>query len=152
MTSDFKNNKFVLILACCILMSVMACQNPINSNTSKSDNTQLNEQDLTLNQGQKWQINKEMLPFIQAQENRLNAYINSKDSNYIALANSLNITNQKLIKSCTMTGESHEQLHHWLHPHIQLIDQLQKTEYLQASDSIIKQIQSSFNLYHQYFQ
>lgn len=152
MTTSLNNNRFIFLLGAISMIYAMACQNPSVSDSSKSNQTQTDEKTLELNHGQKWQINPEMLPFIQAQENSLKNYIDSNDSNYIVLANTLHASNQKLIKSCTMSGESHDQLHLWLHPHIQLIDALKNVESKQFSDTIVKQIQLSLKTYNQYFQ
>ena len=152
MTTTLKNIGFIFMLGGISMIYAMACQNPSASSSSKSNQSQTGENKLELNRGQKWQINPEMAPFIQAQEISLNSYLDMKDSNFIALAKSLHDSNQKLIKSCTMSGESHNQLHHWLHPHIQLIEALKNAETKEVSDTIIKQIQLSFKTYNQYFQ
>ena len=82
---------------------------------------------LELDNGKKWKTNTEMLPFIQEQEKLIDAY-DSDTGDYKKLAADLNSANEKLIKSCTMTGKSHDVLHVWLTNHMNTIQQLAKTE------------------------
>lgn len=74
---------------------------------------------------QKWKVNAEMPPYIVEAENILNAY---NSNNHYNLDKQLKDQNKSLIKSCNMQGKSHEELHKWLHPHIQLVDERSKAE------------------------
>jgi hypothetical protein len=51
-----------------------------------------------------------------------------------------------------MNGESHDELHKWLHPHIQLVDALSKAKNQEEADEIIAQLKESFQIYNTYFQ
>ena len=51
-----------------------------------------------------------------------------------------------------MKGESHDELHKWLHPHIELIESLSKAESAEQASKIITDLQTSFSIYNQYFQ
>lgn len=107
---------------------------------------------IMLDDGRKWNVNEEMKPFIQEAENILNLYRETKSSYYQNLADQLKVQNSDLIKSCTMKGASHDELHKWLYPHIKLIDALARAESIEEAEVIITSIQGSFNTYHQYFQ
>ncbi|MEZ5050346.1 MAG: hypothetical protein R2766_11925 [Saprospiraceae bacterium] len=104
---------------------------------------------IELNNGQKWLVNDEMSPYILAAEKVLNDY-NGDD--YETLADELESQNKKLIKSCTMDGKAHDELHKWLHPHMQLIESLGDAENMAQANTIIEQLKESFNTYHTYFQ
>lgn len=106
---------------------------------------------INLNNGQKWLVNKEMKPYILQAEIALNEYIQAESEDYTALAAELKVKNSGLIKSCTMKGESHDELHKWLYPHIQLIDALEKAENTADANAIIEQLNASFKTYHNYF-
>ena len=93
-----------------------------------------------------------MKPYVAEAEATVNSYISSHSSDYQALAAQLKEKNAALIKSCTMKGKSHEELHKWLHPHLELVDSLSKTETKENADKIIADIRASFQTYHQYFQ
>lgn len=104
---------------------------------------------IELNDGQKWKVNEEMSPYILEGEKILKDYTGQ---DYEALADELESQNKKLIKSCTMDGKAHDQLHKWLHPHIQLIESLEDAETVTQANTIIEQLKESFKTYHTYFQ
>lgn len=110
------------------------------------------EQTISLNNGEKWFVNEEMKPFILEAENILTEYINNNSTDYKTLAVQLKKKNSGLIKNCTMKGESHDELHNWLHPHIDLIKKLEQEEDAGNAPSIVKELVKSFETYHQYFQ
>lgn len=105
------------------------------------------QEDIVLNNGEKWVVNDEMKPHIAKSEELLKAY----DGDYKALAEALTAENNKLIKSCTMEGESHDELHKWLHPHLEMVKELAKTEDQAQADEQINALKSSYELYHHYF-
>jgi|SRR5690554_1497775 len=106
---------------------------------------------LMLNDGERWKVNAEMIPHVQAAEDALKVYVEDGNTDYKTLAENLKMNNNALISSCTMTGESHEQLHHWLHPHLELVTKLEVAENQEDANKAIAEIQASFNKYHNYF-
>lgn len=115
-------------------------------------NPHVKQENITLNNGEKWKVNEEMKPFLEKSNEILNNYIAEKNENYTELAENLKNENFKLIKSCTMKGESHEELHKWLHPHMELIEKLAKAENTKDANKIINQLKDSFAVYHNYFE
>lgn len=107
---------------------------------------------IQLNNGEKWAVNEEMKPFILEAENILNEYLKSNSSDYKTLAVQLKEKNSGLIKSCTMKGDSHDELHKWLHPHMELIEKLTVCSNNDEAVKIINQLTASFKTYNQYFQ
>lgn len=105
---------------------------------------------LELNNGAKWIVNNEMKPFVTETETQLNAY-NSETGDYKMLATNLNSTNEKLVKSCTMTGTPHDNLHVWLAPHMKEIEKLQKAENREDANKIVAELKESMEKYHQFF-
>ena len=105
---------------------------------------------LELNNGAKWAVNNEMKPFVNQTETLLNSY-NSETGDYKMLATKLNATNEKLVKSCTMTGVPHENLHAWLAPHMKEIEKLQKAENREDANKIVGELKESMDKYHQFF-
>lgn len=106
---------------------------------------------LHLNNGEKWEVNAEMKPAIEAGNKILSEYLAQQGIDYKKLAEDLKNQNDKLIKSCTMKGESHDVLHQWLHPHMKLVEQLADAEDAQKAATIVAQLEQSFNTYQQYF-
>lgn len=115
-------------------------------------NSNYNTSDLTLNNGEKWKVNTEMKPHIEQGNEILNDYLVQKRTNYQKLAEDLKSQNSSLIKSCTMKGKSHDELHKWLHPHMGLIEDLSNASNLKEAELIVAQIEQSFKIYKNYFE
>lgn len=107
--------------------------------------------DINLNEGEKWEVNSAMKPHIEKGEDILKAYEVNEDQDYLQLANKLKEQNQALIKSCTMKGASHDELHKWLHPHMDLISKLGKAENPEQAESIVDDLEDSFQVFHDFF-
>ncbi|MBL7825900.1 MAG: hypothetical protein JNJ57_04660 [Saprospiraceae bacterium] len=107
---------------------------------------------LKLNNGEKWTVNAEMKPHIEKGNQLLDDFLAQNGTDYKKLAADLKAQNDQLIKSCTMKGESHEELHKWLHPHIELISKLEDAADENFAKSIITQLEQSFKIYQSHFQ
>lgn len=118
----------------------------------KSHSKKKQTETIQLNNGAKWPVNAEMKPHIENGEALLAAYIAQKEQDYQKLAADLKAQNNLLIKSCTMKGQSHEELHKWLYPHIQLIERLAAAKNIIEAEELIPQCQKSYTLYKAYFQ
>ena len=135
--------KYGILLITIVLL--FAC-----NSSHKKGNTAI-ENGITLNEGEKWTINEEMIPHIMESEKELDNYIKSKNTDFRMLANKMKEQNSNLIKSCTMDGTAHDELHKWLHPHMELIDNLEKAKNLDESQLIINQLVQSFDTFSNYF-
>lgn len=152
-------NKVILTLSVFSLL-LFGCGNSTNeksnNRTEVAEHNEYHHDDeseaLKLNSGTKWIVNEEMKPFILEAEGILNQYIESKSQDYQNLAAQLKEKNSGLIKSCTMKGESHDELHKWLYPHIELIESLSKAESTEQANKFITDLQASFSTYNQHFQ
>ncbi len=107
---------------------------------------------LSLNNGEKWAINEEMQPHVLAQEELIKEYIASQSDDHKTLADQMIEENTNLINSCTMEGESHDELHKWLHPHMELLDALKEAESEEKAEEKVNEIEQSFVTFHEYFQ
>ncbi|NNK88323.1 MAG: hypothetical protein HKO90_08570 [Flavobacteriaceae bacterium] len=124
-----------------ILFLLIGC----NSNDGKAA-------DLELNNGAKWQVNTEMKSYILRGDEILSTYLSGKSKNYRALAEELKNQNISLIKSCNMKGKSHDELHKWLIPHMELVEQLLNANDLNEAETLVFQLEDSYNTYHIYFE
>ncbi len=106
---------------------------------------------IAMNNGEKWIVNEEMKPFVMKGEQLVNDYNESKASDYKKLATELKAQNDQLIKSCTMDGASHDELHKWLHPHLELTQKLEKETDAIAANATVMELQNSYKQYHEYF-
>ena len=108
--------------------------------------------DITFNNGEKWIVNTEMTPHIEKGKEILDAYLVQKNTDYKKLAEDLISQNNSLIKSCTMKGASHDELHKWLNPHMGMIKDLSKANDLKEAELIVTKIDQSFKTYQNYFE
>lgn len=147
-----KNLSFITYLSIVLFFTMSACSNTTNEKSeSKKSQIQQDKNDLgiELNDGQKWEVNQEMKPPLERSEIALNKY-DGKD--YEILAEQLKANNDELVKSCTMKGKSHDELHKWLHPHMKLTTALLEAKNEKEANKIIQKLKTSFDTYHQYFQ
>ncbi|MVZ62498.1 hypothetical protein [Sphingobacterium humi] len=106
---------------------------------------------LVLNQGEKWPVNAEMKPYAQEGEALINQYQEANQTDYKQLALQLSTQNKELVKSCTMDGKAHEELHKWLHPHLTLVKDLETASSTEQANELIEKIKQSYATYHEYF-
>jgi len=140
------------------LMLLWSCNNSTEKSTThqETENHAEHRHDesseaIELNNGEKWLVNEEMKPFVLKGEELVNTYIQDGKTDYKTLAEQLKDQNSQLIKSCTMDGKSHDELHKWLHPHLDIVKTLEnETDAIKANE-IVSQLQYSYQHYHQYF-
>ena len=51
-----------------------------------------------------------------------------------------------------MTGKSHDELHKWLHPYMELVDELKEVENPIQGKEVLGKIEASFAQFEQYFE
>jgi len=122
----------------------------IASGSQAMDNAWVNE--IKLNAGNKWEANMETTEGV----NKMLEAVKSSDpktvSEYHTLASTLNEEKNTVVKKCTMTGPSHDNLHVFLHPLIEKIDALGKVATVEEGAEISASIKENLNGYYNYFQ
>lgn len=107
---------------------------------------------IELNNGRKWAVNEEMKPHIELGRVFLETYLTNGDTDHQKLAKDLKEQNNMLIKSCTMDGKSHDELHKWLHPHLELVKELSEASTQAEVTEVTEQLKASYDLYDQHFE
>lgn len=51
-----------------------------------------------------------------------------------------------------MDGKSHDELHKWLHPHLEIVKTLENETDATKANEVVAQLQHSYKEYHEYFQ
>ncbi len=110
------------------------------------------QEKIELNSGQKWAVNEEMKPHIEQGRVVLNTYLTEGATDHEKLAKDLQEQNSKLIRSCTMDGKAHDELHKWLHPHLELVKELRDAETDAEVTEVTDKLKSSYDLYDTYFE
>jgi hypothetical protein len=148
--------KYLVALVVISVLTLKSCTNNIDESINNEQLDQVDHEEspesIELNNGEKWKVNEEMVPYIIDAEQILKDYIDSQSTNFLQLAEQLKDKNKGLIQSCTMTGKSHDELHKWLHPHILLINKLGKSENIEEASIVISDLENSFETYHNFFQ
>ncbi|MCB9050544.1 MAG: hypothetical protein H6556_14045 [Lewinellaceae bacterium] len=129
-----------IILPSLLILFFFSCSN----NSKKGE--------IELNNGEKWKINAEMIPPLEASEKLISDFAAGDKEDYRSLVVQLKENNQLLISSCTMKGKSHDELHKWLHPYMVLLDELENVETEKESIELFEKIEQSFETFNQYFQ
>ncbi len=110
------------------------------------------QEPLEKNQGERWVVNEEMKPYVERGETAVKNYIDESGTEYKALAQQLKEENNGLIAACTMEGKSHDELHKWLHPHMQMVEDLGNAKDEEEAMKRVHEIHFSYQTYHEYFQ
>lgn len=139
-----------------LIALLMSC-NTTNIDETTAKRSVLNEQKTTkeesskisLNNGEKWKVNEEMLPHIEKSETVFNDF---EGENYEQLFEDMMKHTNNLIQSCSMDGPSHDELHKWLHPHLELLKSLRSVNNQKTEEEIFPAIEKSFITFHKYFE
>lgn len=107
--------------------------------------------DMVLNNGIKWQANKETNDGVMAMLTLINEAKTSTTAEYKKLGDNLNEVKNTVVKECTMKGASHDNLHVWLHPLIEKIEMLQKVENTEEGEYLTSNIKNHLEGYYEYF-
>lgn len=108
--------------------------------------------ELSLNDGAKWKINEEMRPFVMEAEELIKDFVLRGSTDYKKLATEMKESNTKLIKSCTMTGTAHDELHNWLHPYMEELEELEMAENEEEAKDVVEDLMEAFEEFHYYFE
>lgn len=145
---------FITILTFSLVL--FSCDNTTNSEKISpaievDDHNHEGNESIVLNNGKKWKVDETMMPPIRSMENALNAFSKSKEKDYNSLAEELQTSIETLTSNCTMTGQSHDELHKWLLPYIDLVDELSATTNEADAQLVFKRINESFSTFNTYF-
>lgn len=106
---------------------------------------------ILLNNGEKWKVDENMLVYIVAMRKDIEDFSGTKQEDYKALADKLQINVDQLTSNCTMTGQAHDELHKWLLPYIDMVKALLESKNITESKENFELIKSSFLEYDKYF-
>ncbi|MCG2460016.1 hypothetical protein K8352_04610 [Flavobacteriaceae bacterium F89] len=113
------------------------------------DDTWVDE--IVLDNGVKWNANKETTDGVAKMLSLIGDSKATTSEAYRELGGSLNEVKNNVVKECTMEGASHDNLHVWLHPLIEKIGLLQKTETGEEGAKLTANIKNHLEGYFDYF-
>jgi len=109
-------------------------------------------QTIELNNGEKWQVDANMLTHIRNMENDVVSFSKVEQKDYQSLSEKLQSNIDLLTSNCTMKGKAHDELHKWLLPYIDLVKELSEAKNETEATKQFENIQISFTTFNQYFQ
>lgn len=150
--------KIISLLTVSLLL--FSCGNTSKENSKEQTETVTHEehqhddelQIIELNNGEKWKVDANMITHIRNMENDIISFSATEQKDYKLLTEKLQTNIDLLTSSCTMTGKSHDELHKWLLPYIDLVKELSEAKDDAEATKQFKNIQSSFTTFNQYFQ
>jgi hypothetical protein len=116
---------------------------------SPLDNSWTNE--IKLDNGKKWEANKETNIGVEKMLDIIKERDPKTVNDYHEMASQLNDHKNYVVKECTMTGPSHDNLHVFLHPLIEKIDALGKVETVKEGSEIVESVRENLDAYYNYF-
>ncbi|MEN9489286.1 MAG: hypothetical protein RL494_1551 [Bacteroidota bacterium] len=140
------------IIVTAIVLFLFSCNTKSNAEKTTEIKTEEHQHSDTeaiqLNKGKKWKVDDNMMLHIRNMEKDVMNFNSENNKNYPLLANKLKSNIDLLTSNCTMKGEAHDELHKWLVPYIELVDEFSK----EKSKNQFIEIQESFKTFNQYFQ
>lgn len=116
----------------------------------KDSVTSDNVYNIELINNEKWLVVEEMMTHIKNMNKEVYDF-NPQDS-YSDLASSLKDHIALLTSNCTMTGQGHDELHKWLLPYIDLVDDLSNASSEADKEYCYLEIKKSFEEFNKYFE
>ncbi len=107
---------------------------------------------IELDNGNKWKVIETMIVHINTMENDVQTFEGQSMEDYQALAASLKTNIDLLTSNCTMTGKAHDELHNWLLPYIDTVDEFSGVSTVEDGKKSVEKIKTSFETFHQYFE
>lgn len=107
--------------------------------------------EITLDQGAKWAANAETTSGVAQMIALIGSTQTDGLEDYHRLGNGLNEIKNYIVKECTMTGPSHDNLHVWLYPLVDKIGRLQKVETVESGKALTHEIKGHLDKYHEFF-
>ena len=111
----------------------------------------LNKHELTLNEGQKWQMDEHTRKMSKQMKSTFFSADHSDLKSLKSLGSNLQSQLDSLISGCTMTGKAHDQLHVFLSEHIPTISALTNAENYDTAKKNAIELKGQFEMYERYF-
>lgn len=107
---------------------------------------------IKLDKGKKWTVDANMMVYIHTMEKDIAGFEKSGVTDYKFLAEKLKQNIGLLTSNCTMKGKAHDELHKWLLPYIDLVNEFAKSKNQAEAEKLFQSLQYSMKQFNQYFQ
>ncbi|WP_339887906.1 hypothetical protein [uncultured Flavobacterium sp.] len=120
----------------------------LNQTTETEVHNHSDDEAIQLDGDKKWKVDDNMMAHIRNMEKDVTSFDKEKPETYQVLADNLKENLDLLTSNCTMKGQAHDELHKWLLPYIDLVDNFSEGK----SKEQFTEIQHSFTTFNQYFE
>ena len=141
-----------LFLFSCGYNKTEKSKEPSGTDSHQEQQVNENREDIELNNGEKWKVDAKMLTHIRNMENIVSLFAKDEPKEFAELSKKLQNNLDLLTSNCTMTGKAHDELHKWLLPYIDMVNELSKARNETESTKHFKKIEYSFVTFNKYFQ
>ena len=94
----------------------------------------------------------EMMKYLKAMENEINTFSDGELKDFKQLSDNLLLNIDSLTSNCTMQGQAHDELHKWLVPYIETVNEFSELKDQTAKEETILLLQNSYVTFNNYFQ
>ena len=154
-------NLQLIVVASLVFISI-SCGNEVKEEETEKKETVVTtekpethediEDKLHLHGDSKWEVSEHMVAHIASVDSMVNNYNPNSETSPNELAQAVDEKLKMLTESCDMTGEAHAQLHLWLLPFWNLVDQLLISSDPVKQSELIKEMTTSLETYHSFFE
>jgi hypothetical protein len=138
---------FIILFASLLMIS--GCG---GKTADKTEDEQITESSVQLNNGTKWQANPETTTGINNMIQILSDFQEGENaSDYVMLKKNLEAEFTMIFEKCTMTGDAHDQLHNYLMPLKDLLAKLESSDAI-VSSTVVADTDEHLQLYGEYFE
>lgn len=109
------------------------------------------QETISLDNGQKWKVDDNMMVHIQQMVTDVEATASQETKDYEALDKMLLANIDRLTSDCTMKGQAHDELHKWLLPFIALANDLENRNGLKSQEAWFDEVQETMKEFDTYF-
>jgi len=149
----------IIISFTAISLFLFSCGNTSNEKSKEQTETVIHEehhhndeiQTIELNNNEKWKVDDHMVAHIRNMENDINSFAMAEQKKYKLLSEKLLNNIDLLTSNCTMTGQAHDELHKWLLPYIEMVNELSESKDNMEAAKKFENIKASFATFNHYF-
>ncbi len=106
---------------------------------------------IQLDHGQPWKVDDNMMEIIKKMDDEVASFSGKTYNDYQVLAMDLTEQIDALTSNCTMTGQAHDELHKWLLPYIDLVNDFAKADNPDDAHTGLMKIKTSFETFNKFF-
>ncbi len=110
------------------------------------------QEELHLHGENKWEVSEHMVAHIKSVDSLVNNYVVTSDKTPNELALEIDEQLKLVTQTCDMQGEAHAQLHLWLLPFWNFVDQLKESSDPENQVLILTEMKKSLEVYHTFFE